>query len=206
VEIASLAIEACPEALTIADNDGIYPIHYACKWLWRESEIIAKLLEASPRSAFLRDEHGDLPFHRLWNLGDAQYNLFDSSCRGLNYVRLFETLKIVVEHNPRALLMKDGNDHDSWTLFCYLHEDAISWLEAHKSFTQLGIWMCRKRADVAGNPFLMLHDMARHASHKSSYTDGTLERRFFSEAFACLRDNADLLSLLPQVNTKENDF
>lgn len=60
-----LAIEACPEALAVADNDGAYPMHYAYKWFWKEPKLIQMLLEANPQSACVHDNYGDFPFHRL---------------------------------------------------------------------------------------------------------------------------------------------
>lgn len=191
VEIAKLAIEACPDALGVADNDGIFPIHYACKWLSREPEIMKMILEASPQSAFVRDKYGDLPLHRLFNLVESMHNnMIYSTHMETGFV---QSLQILIEYNPQALLAQDGLGHDPWSLFCHLWRRNKS-----DGKNELAVWILRKRADVARNPLLMFHDAERFIAvlRSSDCEIIAAENLVYSEAYAHLRDNAHVLDFV----------
>lgn len=62
-ELIAKLVELFPEAATVADRDGRYPLHLACNSGKNWSDGIQSLFEADPTPMSITDQSGCLPFH-----------------------------------------------------------------------------------------------------------------------------------------------
>lgn len=90
--------------------------------------------------------------------------MYGSSSFGERYIEgFFESLKIIAEHKSGALLVQDGlRRDDSCSSFCAIFRTYE--YDTHRYYARnyiIDIWISRKRADAARNPFLMFHDAAQ---------------------------------------------
>ena len=99
IEILTLLIEKCPEAIHHANNNGSLPIHLASLNKNVTLNIIQLLIDAAPYTVRSGDADGDMPLHNL--------------CRNeeLDETAAMEILMLLIKKHPEAIRHAD-NDGD----------------------------------------------------------------------------------------------
>jgi hypothetical protein len=81
---------ACPQAVSMVDGNGMTPLHVACSSRNACADSIRCLLRWVRDETLLQDLDGDTPLHVACRVGAP-----------------LEVLQLLLEHNPKALLLRD---------------------------------------------------------------------------------------------------